>query len=164
MHCQMERKSPCFPLAHCRKVLCWSEEQKDQGFSLGGHIGVSTAWKGLRSLRALRRLSTNVARKMVSHRRGLVAFHARCFLSFLRMHVARGPEKPLVGFIYLLATSIELVNVSDICQHPSHRARTIVNSFWGWLLDWEFLHMHGNESVDSRLPCLIQLVLALTGS
>lgn len=31
------------------------------GFRLGGQIGVSTAWKGLRSLRALRRLSTNVA-------------------------------------------------------------------------------------------------------
>lgn len=110
----MERKSPCFPFAHWRKVLCWLEEQKDQGFTLGGQIGVSTAWKGLRSLRVLRRLSTNVARKMSSHRRGLVAFHACCFLSFLRMHVAWGPEKPLVGLVYLLAPSIELVNESLI--------------------------------------------------
>ena len=84
------------------------------GFRLGGQIGVSTAWKGLRSLRALRRLSTNVARKMGSRRRGLVAFHACCFLSFRRMHVARGPEKPLIGLIYLLAASIELVNASLI--------------------------------------------------
>ena len=51
---------------------------------------------------------------MGSHRRGLVALHARCFLSFLMMHVAWGPEKPLVGLIYLLATSIELVNASLI--------------------------------------------------
>ena len=67
----------------------WFGHQGSREVSLEDQVGISMGWKDLRSLRVVRRLPTNTAQEMGSPRRGLSAFHACCFLSFLKMQAVR---------------------------------------------------------------------------
>lgn len=56
-----ERKSPCFPLAHCRKVCAGQEEQKDQG----------SVWRSDRGQHSLEGLAIPEGTQEAIHQYGL---------------------------------------------------------------------------------------------